>query len=139
MKLLKPLFHSSQKPTCKLAASSFKYCDWMKVLAASLRVGFCDEWKRVLTFVVGIITTSGVGGAAKHVVKLLPGQTLQSLTHKLTPQHLQRVYKQQHQQRLQQQSQQSPQRTQPSQAQPSTTKTVEAAPKSASPVSYCHS
>ena len=33
--LLKPLFHSSQKPTRKLAASAFKYCDWMKVLAAS--------------------------------------------------------------------------------------------------------
>ena len=40
---LKPLFHSSQKPTRKLAASAFKYCDWMEVLAASLRVGFCDE------------------------------------------------------------------------------------------------
>ncbi len=34
---LKPLFHSSQKPTRKLAASAFKYCDWMKVLTASLR------------------------------------------------------------------------------------------------------
>ena len=33
--------------TRKPAASAFKYCDWMKVLAASLRVGFCDEWKRV--------------------------------------------------------------------------------------------
>ena len=44
--LLKPLFHSLQKPTRKLAASPFKYCDWMKVLAASLGVGFCDEWKR---------------------------------------------------------------------------------------------
>ena len=33
--LLKPLFHSSQKPIRKLAASAFKYCDWMKVLAAS--------------------------------------------------------------------------------------------------------
>ena len=46
---LKSLFHSSQKPTRKLAASAFKYCDWMKVLAASLRVGFSDEWKRALT------------------------------------------------------------------------------------------
>ena len=43
---VKPLFHSSQKPTRKLATSAFKYCDWMKVLAASWRVGFCDEWKR---------------------------------------------------------------------------------------------
>ncbi len=44
---LKPLFHSSQKPTCKLAAIAFKYCDWMKVLTTSLRVGFCDEWTMV--------------------------------------------------------------------------------------------
>jgi hypothetical protein len=29
--------------------SAFKYCDCMKVLAASLRVGFCDEWKRAFT------------------------------------------------------------------------------------------
>ena len=29
---IKPLFHSSQKPAGKLAASAFKYCDWMKVL-----------------------------------------------------------------------------------------------------------
>ena len=43
---LKPLFHSSQKPTRKLPASAFKYCDWMKVFAASLRVGFRDKWKR---------------------------------------------------------------------------------------------
>jgi hypothetical protein len=28
-------FHSSQKPTRKLAATAFKYCDWMKVLAAT--------------------------------------------------------------------------------------------------------
>ena len=27
-------------------SSASKYCDWMKVLAASLRVGFCDHWKR---------------------------------------------------------------------------------------------
>ena len=33
---LKPLFHSSQNPTRKLAASAFRYCDWMKLLAASL-------------------------------------------------------------------------------------------------------
>ena len=39
-KILKPLFHSPQKSTRKLAASAFKYCDWMKVLAASVRVGF---------------------------------------------------------------------------------------------------
>ncbi len=29
------VLHSSQKPTRKLAASAFKYRDWMKVLAAS--------------------------------------------------------------------------------------------------------
>ena len=43
--IVKPLYHSSQKPARKPAASAFKYCDWMKVLTASLRVGFCDEWK----------------------------------------------------------------------------------------------
>ena len=43
---VKPLFHSSQKPTRKHVASAFKYCDWMKVLAASLQIGLCDEWKR---------------------------------------------------------------------------------------------
>ena len=31
---------------CKPAASALKYCDWMKVVVASLRVGFCNEWKR---------------------------------------------------------------------------------------------
>ena len=46
---LKHLFHSSQKPTRKLAASAFKYCDWMKVRAASLWAGFCDEYKRGLS------------------------------------------------------------------------------------------
>ena len=35
--------HSSQKPTRKLAASALKYSDGMKVLAASLQVGFRDE------------------------------------------------------------------------------------------------
>ena len=49
---LKPLFHSSQKPTRKLAASAFKHCDWMKVLAASLRVGFRDERKKALTLII---------------------------------------------------------------------------------------
>ena len=43
---IKPLFHLSQKPTCKSTESAFKYCDWMNVLAASLRVEFCDEWKK---------------------------------------------------------------------------------------------
>ena len=45
---IKPLFHLSQKPTRKLAASAFKYSDWRNVLAASLRVVFCGEWKRAL-------------------------------------------------------------------------------------------
>ena len=45
-RLVKLLFHSSQKPTRKLAASAFRYYDWMKIPTASLRVGFCDEWKR---------------------------------------------------------------------------------------------
>ncbi len=33
----------------QLAASAFNSCDWMKVLAASLRVRFCDEWKIALS------------------------------------------------------------------------------------------
>ena len=48
--MLKPLYHSSQKLTRKLAEIAFKYCDWMKVLAASLRVGFCDEWKSLNSY-----------------------------------------------------------------------------------------
>ncbi len=45
---LKVLFHSSQKPTRKLAARIFIQSQYLKALAASLRVGFCDEWKRGL-------------------------------------------------------------------------------------------
>jgi hypothetical protein len=30
----------------QLAASAFKYYDWIKVIATSLQVGFYDEWKR---------------------------------------------------------------------------------------------
>ena len=37
---------SSQKPTRKLAARTFIQSQYLKALAASLRVGFCDEWKR---------------------------------------------------------------------------------------------
>ena len=40
------LFHSSQKPTRKLAARTFIQSQYLKALAASLRVGVCDEWKR---------------------------------------------------------------------------------------------
>ncbi len=43
---LKPLFHSSQKPTRKLAARTFIQSQYLKAFAASLRVGFCDEWTR---------------------------------------------------------------------------------------------
>ncbi len=34
---------TSKSITHKLAASVLKYCDWLKVLAASLPVGFCNE------------------------------------------------------------------------------------------------
>ena len=111
----------------------------------------CIVRSKLLFFVVGIVTTSGPGGTAKHLVKLLPGQTLSSITHKLTPQQ-QQAYRitllkqqQQQQQRLQQQSQQQSsqqiqqrrqqQTSQPGQTQPSTT-AIETAPKSASPVRY---
>ncbi len=40
----KILFHSSQKPTRKLAARTFIQSQYLTALAASLRVGFCDEW-----------------------------------------------------------------------------------------------
>ena len=43
---LNALFHSSQKPTRKLAARTFIQPQYLKALAACLRVGFCDEWKR---------------------------------------------------------------------------------------------
>ena len=47
---LKALFHSSQNPTRKLAASLYfeLVSQYLKALAVSLRVGFCDEWKRGL-------------------------------------------------------------------------------------------
>ena len=46
---VKALFHSSQKPTRKLAARTFIQSQYLKELAVSLRVGFYDEWKRRLT------------------------------------------------------------------------------------------
>ena len=39
----KPLFNLSQKSIRKLATSAFKDCDWIRVLVATLRVGFCGE------------------------------------------------------------------------------------------------
>ena len=49
---VRPLFHSSPKPTRKLAASAFNYYTWMNVFAASLRVGFCDEWKKAFNVAI---------------------------------------------------------------------------------------
>ncbi len=46
---LKALFHPSQKPTRKLAARTFIQSQYLKALAASSRVGFCNEWKRGFT------------------------------------------------------------------------------------------
>jgi hypothetical protein len=44
---LKGFFHSSQKPTHKLAAArTFNQSQYLKTLAADLRFGFCDECKR---------------------------------------------------------------------------------------------
>ncbi len=45
---VKALFHTSQNPTPKLAARTFIQSQYLKALAASFRVGFCDEWKRGL-------------------------------------------------------------------------------------------
>ncbi len=44
--ILKTLFYSLQKQTCKLAARTFIQSQYLKALAASLRVGFCDECER---------------------------------------------------------------------------------------------
>ncbi len=49
---LKALVHSSQKPTRKLAARTFIQSQYLKALAASLRVSFCDAWKRGLRLIV---------------------------------------------------------------------------------------
>ena len=66
---VRSLFHSSQKPTRKLAATTFTQSQCLKALAPSLRVGFCDKWKSrisgkfrtkmyvlVYTFVLSIYT-----------------------------------------------------------------------------------
>ena len=42
---VRSLFHSSQKPTRKLAATTFIQSQCLKALAPSLRIGFCDKWK----------------------------------------------------------------------------------------------
>ena len=54
VKCLKALFDSSQKPCKNQLASSLRELSsnnvqYLKALTASLRVGFCDEWKRGLT------------------------------------------------------------------------------------------
>ena len=64
VQLLKPLSHSSQKPTRKLAARTFIQSQYLKALAASLQVGVCDEWKRGFS-----------------VIGILEKQTLTQLTH----------------------------------------------------------
>ncbi len=50
---IKTLFHSSQKPTRKLAARTVIQSQYLKALAASLRVGFCDEWKSGFSHTAG--------------------------------------------------------------------------------------
>ena len=52
--MLKPLFHSSPRPTRKLVARTFIQSQYLKALTASLRVGFCDEWKRGLSLVYSL-------------------------------------------------------------------------------------
>jgi hypothetical protein len=54
VRLLKPISHSSQKLTRKLAARTFIQSQYMKAIAASLQVGVCDEWKRGFS-VIGIL------------------------------------------------------------------------------------
>ncbi len=50
--MLFAVFHSSQNLTRKLAAGTLIQSQELKALAASLRVGFCDEWKRALQSLV---------------------------------------------------------------------------------------
>ena len=45
LSLLKLLFHSSQKPTRKLAESAFKYCDWIKFSQQACKLGFVMSGK----------------------------------------------------------------------------------------------
>ncbi len=47
---LKGSFLLTKNPTRKLAARTFIQSQYLKALVASLRVGFCDEWKRALKF-----------------------------------------------------------------------------------------
>ena len=44
--LFNALFHSSQNTTRKLASKTFIQTQYLQALGASVRVGFCDEWKR---------------------------------------------------------------------------------------------
>ncbi len=60
----KPLFHSSQKPTRKLAARTFIQSQNLKQLAASLQVGFGDEWKRGYSVIIFLRQTSAASGNA---------------------------------------------------------------------------
>ncbi len=57
---IKPLFHSSQKPTRKLAARTFTQSQYLKALAASLRVSFCVEGKTSFSSFLSCYTKASV-------------------------------------------------------------------------------
>ncbi len=65
--MTKGSFPSSQKTTYKLSARTFIQSQYLKALAASLRVGFCDEWKRGLTIVL-VIFRSGSAGDCRNSI-----------------------------------------------------------------------
>ena len=46
--LVKTSFPLIAKANSQARSSAYKYCDWMKVLAASLRASFCDHRKRAI-------------------------------------------------------------------------------------------
>ncbi len=47
MMFIKSLFHSRLKPTRKLAASAFKYCDWMKFSQRACKLAFAMSAKEL--------------------------------------------------------------------------------------------
>ena len=49
--LLSFFFTHRKSQLASSPASAFKYRDWIKILAASLRVRFCDEWTFLTSYV----------------------------------------------------------------------------------------
>ena len=85
---IKPLFHSSQKPTHKLAASAFKYHDWIEVRAAC-SVRFCDEWKRA--FIVQQIVVNQIVASLfdrRSILFIAGGNSKTAMIATISPAHI---------------------------------------------------